>query len=336
MSVIRDVNEVRAIYKAAGERGWVLPCICSENLTTTEAVLTAAEEYRVAHGLDTLPIILAITNQYDHRSQSVNYTKTRRWDTGLRLFTEDIKVLAENGGPFEKLQVMIHLDHTQHDTDQALLESDLTDYASIMYDASTLPLEENIRKTAAFVKARGKDILIEGACDEIVDATGSVRNALTTPEHALRFCEETSVDLVVCNLGTEHRATGKDLQYHGEVSRGIRDKIGHRIVLHGTSSVPNEQVRMLYSDGVCKVNVWTALERDATPVLFADMVRNARKVANEATVKGLVAEGLLTEKANPDEPVNIAWFTTLYRQNIIFEEMKKAVHSYLDMWYPMG
>ena len=84
MSVIRDVNEVRAIYKAAGERGWVLPCICSENLTTTEAVLTAAEEYRVAHGLDTLPIILAITNQYDHRSQSVNYTKTRRWDTGFR------------------------------------------------------------------------------------------------------------------------------------------------------------------------------------------------------------------------------------------------------------
>ena len=43
MSVIRDVNEVRAIYKAAGERGWVLPCFCSENLTTTEAVLTAAE-----------------------------------------------------------------------------------------------------------------------------------------------------------------------------------------------------------------------------------------------------------------------------------------------------
>lgn len=216
------------------------------------------------HGMDTLPIILAITNQYDHRSQSVNYTKTRRWDTGLKLFTNDIKVLAEDGGPFEKLQVMIHLDHTQHDTDLELLEGDLTDYASIMYDASTLPLEENIRKTAAFVKKRGKDILIEGACDEIVDATGSVRNALTTPEHALRFCQETGVDLVVCNLGTEHRATGKDLQYHGEVSRGIRDVIGHKIVLHGTSSVPNDQVRKLYNDGVCKVNVWTALERDAT------------------------------------------------------------------------
>ena len=155
MSVIRDVNEVRAIYKTAGERGWVLPCICTENLTTTEAVLTAAEEYRVDHGMDTLPIILAITNQYDHRSQSVNYTKTRRWDTGLKLFTNDIKVLAEDGGPFEKLQVMIHLDHTQHDTDLELLEGDLTDYASIMYDASTLPLEENIRKTAAFVKKRG-------------------------------------------------------------------------------------------------------------------------------------------------------------------------------------
>ena len=55
------------------------------------------------------------------------------------------------------------------------------------------------------------------------------------------------MDLVVCNLGTEHRATGKDLQYHGEVSRGIRDVIGHKIVLHGTSSVPNDQVRKLYN-----------------------------------------------------------------------------------------
>ncbi len=333
MSVIRDAQQVRRLYSEAGAKGWVLPCFCSENLTTTEAVLSAAEAYRQEHGLATLPIILAITCRYDHRSQATNYTQTRCPDTGLRLFTEDIKVLAGQGGPFEKLNVMIHLDHIQHDLDEQLLAGDLSDYASIMYDASGLPLEENIRKTAAFVRARGKEIVIEGACDEIVDATGSVRNALTTPENARRFCEETGVDLVVCNLGTEHRATGKDLQYHGEVSRAIRREIGPRIVLHGTSSVPNDQVRTLYADGVCKVNIWTALERDASPGLFADMVRNARRIADGDTVKQLIAEGLLTERADDGKPVDIAYFTTLYRQTKVFEHMRAAVKEYLDMWY---
>lgn len=333
MSVIRDADEVREIYRAAGERGWVLPCFCSENLTTTEAVLTAAEDFRTAHGLDVLPIILAITCRYDHRSQSVNYTHTRRWDTGLRLFTEDIKVLAGKGGPFEHLQVMIHLDHIQHDLDRELLEGDLSDYASILYDASGLPLEENIRKTAAFVKARGHEIVVEGACDEIVDATESVRNALTTPENARRFKEATGADLVVCNLGTEHRATGKALQYHGEASRAIREAIGACIVLHGTSSVPNDQVRRLYADGVCKVNIWTALERDASPGLFADMVRHAARTADAATLRQLVEEGLFTEAAEDGGAVDIAYFTTLYRQTRVFEHMRAAVREYLDMWY---
>ena len=304
MSVIRDADEARAIYRAAGERGWVLPCFCSENLTTTEAILTAAEEYRQAGGLDTVPIILAITCRYDHRSQSVNYTQTRRWDTGLKLFTQDIKTLAEADGPFAHLQVMIHLDHIQHDLDKELLEGDLGDYASILFDASGLPLEENIRKTAAFVRARGREIMVEGACDEIVDATGNA-----------------------------HRATGKDLQYHGEVSRAICREIGPCIVLHGTSSVPNEQVRRLYADGVCKVNIWTALERDASPGLFADMVRHAGRVADEETLRRLIAEGLLTEKADDGGAVNIGYFTTLYRQTLVFEHMKNAVREYLDMWY---
>ena len=336
MSVICDRQAVLDIYKAAGEKGWVLPCICTENLTTTEAILTAAEEFRLEHGLDRLPIIVAMTCRYDHRSQATNYTHTRRWDTGLKLFTESVKVLAAEDGPFANLDVMIHLDHIQHDLDTALLEGDLTDYASIMYDASGLPMEENIRKTAEFVRKRGSEILVEGACDEIVDAVGTVRNALTTPENAERFIRETGVDLVVCNLGTEHRATGKDLQYHGDVSRQIKAVIGEKIVLHGTSSVSNDQVTRLYRDGICKVNVWTALERDATPFLFDDMVRHAREVANKATVERLVADGLLTEKANVEQPVNIAHFTTVYRQTIIFEQMKKAVRDYLDMWYPIG
>ena len=104
-------------------------------------------------------------------------------------------------------------------------------------------------------------------------------------------------------------------------------------MLHGTSSVSNDQLKRLYADGVCKVNIWTALERDASPELFEQMVRNACRVADGDTVRRLIDDGLLTEKADDGGPVNIGYFTALYRQTLVFEHMKGAVREYLDMWY---
>ena len=334
MSIIRNPEDVRRVYREAAEKRWVIPCICTENLTTTESILTAAEEFRTENGLDRVPITIAMTCRYDHRSQAVNYTSTKRWDIGLRLFTESLKILCDGeNAPFKNLDVMIHLDHIQFDLDSELLSWDLSDYASIMYDASALPFEENIKRTAEFVKKRRKDIVIEGACDEIVDATGSVHNALTTPERAERFVTMTGVDLAVCNLGTEHRASGKELCYHGEVSRQIKTVIGEKIVLHGTSSVPNSQIAGLFDDGICKVNIWTALERDSSPLLLREMTKNAARVAGTQKVKELITDGLLPASADTGEPASIKYFTTLYRNGIVSEYMKKAVREYLDMWY---
>ena len=172
MPIITGRENVLAVYEAAAKKGWVIPCLCSENLTTTEAILTAASEFAVEKGYDCIPVTLAITNQYDHRSQSVYYTHTRRWDIGLKLFRASIDILAE---AFPNVDILIHLDHAQHDTDAELLESDLSMYSSVMYDASTLPMEENIAKTKAYVQRKGHELLIEGACDEIVDANGESR-----------------------------------------------------------------------------------------------------------------------------------------------------------------
>lgn len=333
MGVIRDLNNVKEIYSEAAQRGWVLPCICSENLTTTEAIMQASAEFGKENNIKNVPIIIAITCNYSHRSQAPNYTSTRRSDTGLKLFTNDVKTLAEDSGPFEDLRVMMHLDHIQYDSDIELLNGDLSDYASIMYDASSLPFNENISRTAEFVKKRGKEILIEGACDEIVDATGVEHNGPTTPKNAKRYAEETGVDMIVANLGTEHRASGKELKYLGDVARQIKEQIGSNIVLHGTSSVTNEQVKNLYSDGICKVNIWTALERDSAPQLFYDMVKNGVKVAGFDCIEKLIKEGYLTEKCRTGGKAAITHFTTMYRQDIIFEQMKDIVKAYLDLWY---
>ena len=330
MPIITGRDNVLAVYAEAAARGWVIPCFCTENLTTTEAILTAADEFAAERGLAHVPVTLAITNQYGHRSQSVNYTCTRKWDVGLKLFYADAKIVSEE---FPNVDLLLHLDHAQYDSDAGLLESDLSGYSSVMYDASALPLEENIARTRAFVEKKGSEIVIEGACDEIVDATGADRCEITDAAKCADYMARTGADMVVANLGTEHRASGKTLHYYADAANAIREKIGHRIVLHGTSSVTNEQVKNLFADGICKVNIWTALERDSSPALTEFMVRNAAKAGGPETEARLVEAGYLTKEKQTGEAASLSAFTTTARQEIIFREMKRIVRSYLELWY---
>lgn len=330
MPIITGRENVLAVYEQAAKRGWVIPCICSENLTTTEAILTAASEFAKEKGYDRIPITLAITNQYDHRSQSVFYTSTRRWDVGLKLFRSDLEIVSQ---VFPNVDVLIHLDHAQHDTDAEMLESDLSMYSSVMYDASTLPMEENIKKTRAYVQRKGHELLIEGACDEIVDATGEARCEITDAEKCAHYKAETGVDVVVANLGTEHRASGQDLHYYSDAAKAIKAKIGPKICLHGTSSVSNDQIAKLFDDGICKVNIWTALERDASPALTEWTVKNAAKCGGPKVEQKLIDEGYLTADSKTGDKTSLQHFTTTARQEIIFQEMKKIVRGYLDLWY---
>lgn len=328
MPIITGRKNVLAVYEAAAKRGWVIPCLCSENLTTTEAILSAAGEFAAEHGFASVPVTLAITNQYGHRSQSTLYTHTRRWDIGLKLFRASVEVLAE---AFPNVDILLHLDHAQHDTDAELLQSDLSMYSSVMYDASSLPLEENIRKTRAFVQCRGHELLIEGACDEIVDSAGEARCEITSAEKCAYYMQQTGVDIVVANLGTEHRASGQELHYSSEAARAIRDRIGPKICLHGTSSVSGDQICRLFDDGICKVNIWTALERDSSPALLEWMVKNAARVGGARMERKLVEEGYLSRRTG--ETASLQYFTTAARQAIIFAEMKKIARGYLELWY---
>lgn len=333
MPLVTERSAVLEIYAEAAERGWVIPAFCSENLTTTEAVLAATLEAGRRVGREDLPITLALTNLYDHRSQTVFYTHTRQWEVGLRLFLAELKVLTDEGSPFEKLRVMVHLDHIQHDLDRELLGWDMTQFSSIMYDASTLPFEENIAATARFVEKEGEKIVVEGACDEIVDATGEEVSVLTTPEKAEAYFGRTGVDMAVANLGTEHRASAKELKYHGELARQIKARVGARIVLHGCSSVTADQIRDLFSDGICKVNIWTALERESSPPLLEAMVESAAKVAGSARAKEWAEAGLLGPNADLTSRPALSHYTTAYRQQIVFEAMKNVVSEYLGLWF---
>ena len=134
-------------------------------------------------------------------------------------------------------------------------------------------------------------------------------------------------------LGTEHRASAADLKYHGDLAREISKLTGPKLVLHGTSSVGNDQVKFLFNDGIAKVNIWTILERNTAPVLFEDMVRNASKITGTDKTEAMVKTGLLGENADRNSKASLSHYTTVYRQDIVFREMKKIVLDYFDLWY---
>jgi fructose/tagatose bisphosphate aldolase len=316
MPLIVDRQAVLDVYAAAAERKWTVPAFGTENRTTTEAVLAAAKEYGDAIGREDIPVTVAVTNLYEGRSQSTRYTHTRQWDVGLRLLLADLEVLTSPSSPFGNLDVMVHLDHIQPDLDRELLDWDMGMFSSIMFDASKAPMDENMEMTRRFVETRGDRIVVEGACDEIVEAGNDVEGRLTTPDRAAEYLGRTGVDFVVANLGTEHRAAQSELRYRADLARAVRDRIGTRIVLHGTSSVPAADIAALFDDGICKVNIWTRLERDSAGVLFENLLENAARVTG------------------PER--DIAYYTASYRRQLVFERMKEIVTEYLAMWYRQG
>jgi len=333
MPLIVDREAVLDVYKEAEERKWVLPCFNAENLTTIEAILAATNEYGKVIGVPDLPIIIGITNKYPYRPQSVYYTHARLWDLGLKLFLSDLNILASKESPYANLKVMVHLDHIQWDEDKELLNWDLQQFSSIMYDASTLPLEQNIQKTAAFVERHGNTIVIEGACDEIADSAENDNKDLTTPEMADQFYVKTGVDIIVANLGTEHRAAQANLKYHKKLAQKITERIGTRLCLHGTSSVSVSRLTHLFDDGIRKVNIWTALERDSSAVLFKKMIENTARIIGQSETKTLIENNFLGRNIDFNHNASVDFYTTAYRQDIVFTAMKEIVAEYLSIWY---
>lgn len=334
MPVIQGRDAVAEVYRRAAEQRWVVPTFCAENQTTVEAILAACQQKAAELGTR-VPITIAITGQYLHRSQSTRYAHAGNARTGRLLFLNDCQILSRDGGDYSAVDVITHFDHGQIQYDQDVLGDDgnLDGFSSIMFDQSELPWEENLRSTAQFVRRCGDRVYVEGAADEVVDAEDNAHNSLTTPSRAEEFLARTGVDMVVANLGTEHRASVQDLHYHPEAARAIAAVIGPRLVLHGASSVPPDQLDTLFDDGVCKVNIWTTLERDTAPTLLRDLLEHAGQVVGEAIAHQLISEGLLGPKAPSTGRPDMDYFATARRQEVVFRAMKQIITGYLDRWY---
>jgi fructose-bisphosphate aldolase, class II len=150
----------------------------------------------------------------------------------------------------------VHLDHGDEATCYDCIESGF--YSSVMIDASHEPFEENVATTKRVVeRAHAKGLSVEaelgrlGGVEEDVQVDeGSA--FLTDPKEAVEFVGETGCDSLAAAIGTSHgpyKFKGKQ-SLHFEVIREIQQLLpGTPIVMHGSSSVPEEEVQRINAAG---------------------------------------------------------------------------------------
>lgn len=150
----------------------------------------------------------------------------------------------------------VHLDHGDEETCYDCVDSGF--YSSVMIDASHEEFEENIAITKRVVDyAHAKGVVVEaelgklGGVEEHV-AVDEADAKLTDPDQAKEFVERTGVDSLACAIGTSHGAfkfTGtQGLRF--DVLRDIQKRLpGFPLVMHGSSSVPQEEVERINAAG---------------------------------------------------------------------------------------
>lgn len=135
-------------------------------------------------------------------------------------------------------------------------------FSSIMVDRSELPFEENIAQVRELVKvAHAVGVSVEAELGHVgmADNYDEDRDAaLTEPELAKRFIEETGIDCLAVAIGTAHGAYNKgqipclDFERLAAIKRTTNQ---FPLVLHGGSGTGDEGLRKAAKMGINKVNI---------------------------------------------------------------------------------
>jgi len=171
-----------------------------------------------------------------------------------KLFLEGLMRAADD--VFPEAIFAVHLDHGDEEACMDCIESGF--YSSVMIDASHEDFETNIAITKRVVDAaHAKGIVVEAELGQLggVEEHVKVEEAdakLTDPDQAKEFVDRTGCDSLAVAIGTSHGAfkfSGSQ-SLHFDVLAEIQEKLpGFPFVMHGSSSVPQEEVKRINAAG---------------------------------------------------------------------------------------
>jgi len=225
---------------------------------------------------------------------------------GFETLIAAVKALAQKAS----INVALHMDHCK---DMAALKTvvDLG-YSSVMYDGSSLPLDENIKNTTEIVAyAHPKGVSVEGEVGSIGGAEEGVVIAkddvmYTKPEDALHFADSSKVDALAVSIGTAHGQYKSKANINYELLTELKVKLGSTgLVLHGGTGVSDEDMKRCVREGMKKINVGTELNKSYIEVV--------KETFNAETVTPLTSLRTLFGPANNRIKKIIMEKATLFR-----------------------
>ena len=239
----------REMFAKAVEGGYAIPAFNFNNMEQLQAIIKAAASTKS-------PVILQVSKG------ARNYANA----TLLRYMAQGAVEYAKELG-WKNPQIVLHLDHGDtFETCKSCIESG---FSSVMIDGSHLPFEENVELTKKVVEyAHQFDVTVEGELGVLAgveDEVSSDHHTYTNPEEVIEFATRTGCDSLAISIGTSHGAykftpeqctidpaTGRmvppPLAFN--VLKAVEEKLpGFPIVLHGSSSVPEEEVETINKYG---------------------------------------------------------------------------------------
>lgn len=266
----------REMFKKAVKGAYAIPAFNFNNMEQLQAIIMASVETKS-------PVILQVSKG------ARNYAN----QTLLRYMAEGAVEYAKELG-CEKPEIVLHLDHG--DTFETCKSCIDMGFSSVMIDGSHLPYDENVALTKKVVEyAHQFDVTVEGELGVLAgveDEVSAEESHYTKPEEVIDFVTKTGCDSLAISIGTSHGAykftpeqctvdpeTGRLLPppLAFDVLAAIEEKLpGFPIVLHGSSSVPQEdvdtinkyggkmvaavgipeeQLRKASKSAVCKINI---------------------------------------------------------------------------------
>lgn len=232
-------SNLATMLQRAEEGKYAVIAFNYSDLWDLKGILRAAEEERA-------PIMVAAVPAIYHNH-------------GVKIMAGAAKAAAESTA----VPVVPHLDHSNS---QALC-MDVIDHGlrSVMIDGSHLPFQENVsfvKPVVDYAHARGVHVegelgRIKGANWEGVFVDGS--DFLTDVREAVEFIRQTGVDSLAVGIGSGHgfytETPHLDIQRLSE----IKAATGAKLVLHGGTGLPEEQIKDAIKNGINKINVGTLI-----------------------------------------------------------------------------
>ena len=238
----------REMFAKAMKGGYAIPAYNFNNMEQLQAIIQAVVETNS-------PVILQVSSG---ARKYANQTLLRYMAQGA------VEYAKELGQP--NPQICLHLDHG--DTFELCKSCIELGFSSVMIDGSALPYDENVALTRKVVDyAHQFDVTVEGELGVLAGIEDDVQaetHTYTDPAQVEDFVKKTGVDSLAISIGTSHGAykfTPAQCTRNEEgvlippplrfdILEEVQRRIpGFPIVLHGSSSVPQDKVKIINANG---------------------------------------------------------------------------------------